>query len=554
MALTITYDGFGVVADADNKASDAQGGSWLELGGGTITDNPDVPLYLGGANPAPQSIGSKYASKTGFTYFSKTTPLNFSTTENGQYVYFWVNIQSALAFDTLVNDGLFIMVGSDTSNYYKFLIAGNDDANGWPGGWKLFVCDITLGTVVGTPDDTAINTFGIWIDTVVSVRADSIFLSQIMCAKGLRVEGTSTTLYDDIVAWTEDYVNRAAGMFQSRGKTYFSLGSLTLHSDTANTVVSADGSNVEYEKSEFWNGTIWTTLYPVDANVVTAVNTAANTVTFTDTNIGMSGNDVNKTALDVSAAGVYLKKGGYLKYLSSISAKSGDGFDGVVFSLYDALILGLETYTSCTFDGSSTLTVGATSDFANGNTVNGKSGVISTTVTSLSEIASGSFNSSGSNHAVELTSIGAGSMTWDAATTGYDAGATGSPVTATATGNEDIYVNVASGTLTINVAAGATIPSIRSAGAIVNVVAGLVTLTISTQDGNEVRIRQGSHSLFHIQDVTGGETSYSYTFTANKLITITVGASGFSRRTDTIELPSSDTNLLYQLSPNPSYI
>lgn len=476
MALTITYDGYGVVANADSLTADTAGGAWAELGGGTISLNPDVYLY------GSASIGSKYASKSGFTYFTATTPLNFSTTEAGQYIYFWVNIQSASAFQTLVNDGFHLVVGSDTSNYYKFPIAGSDDANGWAGGWKMFVCDITLGTTVGTPVDTAIDTFGVWINTIVSVRADSIFLSQIMCAKGLKVEGTSSTMYDDIVAWTEDYANRAAGMFQSRGQTYYSLGSLTVHSDTANTVVSADGNNVEYEKSEFHNGTTWVTSYPTTANVITIADTSTNTVSVTDTNIGMSGNDSNKVSYVANGATSYSKIGGYLKYLSTMTADALNTFNGVVFSLYDARTLGAELYSACTFDGSSTLTLSATSDFANSNTINGTSGIDSLSAPTLEYTSTTKINSSGSNHGVNLTTIGDGTMDWNGITTGFDSGVTGSPVTPTSTGNEDIYVSATTGTVSISVSSGATTPSIRSAGATVNVIAGLLPLTITVKD------------------------------------------------------------------------
>jgi hypothetical protein len=96
-------------------------------------------------------------------------------------------------------------------------------------------------------------------------------------------------------------------------------------------------------------------------------------------------------------------------------------------------------------------------------------------------------NTGGTGHAVELTSIGGGSMNWNNTDAGYAA-------TDGSTGNETIFVNVGAGTLTINVAAGATTPTIRTAGATVNVVAGALTLTVKcvTQLGapiQNVRVR-----------------------------------------------------------------
>ena len=531
MALTITYDGYGVVANADSETADSAGGVWAELGGGTIGDNPDVYLY------GSQSIGSQYASKSGYTYFTANTALNFTTTEAGQYIYMWINIQSAGAFLILSGDGFHAVVGSDTSNYYKFPLAGKDDSNGWSGGWKCFVLDINLGQVVGTPDDTAINTFGLWIDTDVSVRADSVFQSQIMCAKGLKVEGTSTTMYSDIVAWCEDYTNRAAGMFQSRGQTYFSLGSLNIHSDTANTVVSSQGSNVEYEKSEYHNGTIWTTSYPTDANLLTAIDTSTNTTIMTDTNVGLSGNDINRLSINTSGATSFTKEGGSIKYLDTQLASPNTTYDGVVFSLYNTFSTSAEIIKNCTFDGSSTV-ISSGNSIGSGNTFNGTSGVISLQTTNLADFGgSTTINSSGSNHGVDLTNIGVGVMSWAPTTTGFDTGVTGSPITPTSTGNEDIYITATtSSDIDINITTGATIPSVRVAASFtgnVNIVAGLVDFTFTVSPSiidYEYRIYSvtASGSLAGAVELQGLETAisdtatYTYTYSSPDPIAVQI--------------------------------
>ena len=108
--------------------------------------------------------------------------------------------------DTLANYGLCIRISSSspgTSNYVDYLIAGNDDKNGWDGGWKCFVIDPNkTGTrVSGTQSSiiSSVRTMGIWIDCSSSARADSIFVNEIAVGKGLRVTGTSTTAWKDIV-------------------------------------------------------------------------------------------------------------------------------------------------------------------------------------------------------------------------------------------------------------------------------------------------------------------------------------------------------------------
>jgi hypothetical protein len=127
-------------------------------------------------------------------------------------------------------------------------------------------------------------------------------------------------------------------------------------------------------------------------------------------------------------------------------------------------------------------------------------------------------------HAVELTSVGDGSMIWDCVTTGYDTGATGSPVTPTNTGDEDIYVSATTGTVTINVASGATTPSVRSAGATVNVVAGQTTLTLTgLVSGSEVRIYSaGTQTELAGVESSGTSFAYTYTYAASTQVDIVV--------------------------------
>lgn len=88
------------------------------------------------------------------------------------------------------------------------------------------------------------------------------------------------------------------------------------------------------------------------------------------------------------------------------------------------------------------------------------------------------FTSSGTGHAVDLGTIAASdTMGWDCTATGY-------AISNGTTGNETIRVSVDSGqTLTINVASGATTPSIKNDGTgSVSVVVAPATLTITVLD------------------------------------------------------------------------
>ena len=91
----------------------------------------------------------------------------------------------------------------------------------------------------------------------------------------------------------------------------------------------------------------------------------------------------------------------------------------------------------------------------------------------------------GAGHFVDYGNIAASSsINWTVKTEGFPVGTTGSPVTTTANGNETILVDVDAGeTFTINVASGATIPSVKNDGlGDVNIVAGQVSLEITGTD------------------------------------------------------------------------
>ena len=139
MALTINIEGKGVIANCDSLTADtgSLGGAWLELGGGTRSVNTDK--YLSGTT----SIGSTYASKSGYTYYDipTGTELDFSIggAEEGQFIYIMLSVSSTAAFDILANNGFSIRLGTSTTDYRDFLIAGSDDANSWAGDWKVFV-------------------------------------------------------------------------------------------------------------------------------------------------------------------------------------------------------------------------------------------------------------------------------------------------------------------------------------------------------------------------------------------------------------------------------
>jgi hypothetical protein len=156
----------------------------------------------------------------------------------------------------------------------------------------------------------------------------------------------------------------------------------------------------------------------------------------------------------------------------------------------------------------------------------------------------------------------AGTYTWNNIAVGYDAGSPGNGVQVTGgsiTGNETIYLTATTGTFTINVADGATVPSVATAGAIVNVVSGQKTFSFTLSPsitGYEWRIYEDSATAGVIGTVLldGEETatvdnqSYTYTYSADTDIVVQIIAEGYEESLHYDTLTNADKSVTINLT------
>lgn len=300
MALTITQEGYGILANCDGL-TDSAGGTWTATGVNTISNTVDTYLY------GTSSIACALSNKSAYILIDKGAgnELDFGVagTEEGQHIYFWIQCPTIGLLETVANKGLTIRIGTTTGDYREWLIAGSDDANGWNGAWKCFVLDPTkTGSVTdtGTYDITSLRHFGVWMDTAATAKGDNIFIDQISVAHGLRVIGTSTTGWLDIVNYCTDYPNRAWGMFQEREGIYYSYGKTWIGDSTQTAAVSFvdSGRVIQYGESEYWDGTsLWVTSADIDYSGIIIEDASTFSTTFTDgvlvgTDNGRSGSTI----------------------------------------------------------------------------------------------------------------------------------------------------------------------------------------------------------------------------------------------------------------------
>jgi len=289
MALTIAIEGKGVIANADALTDDTGGtgtGDWGEDGLGSISLTTDTFLF------GSSCVAGAYSNKSGYQYFDigSGNELDFDTAgnEEGQHIYFWIHCPTLGLIDTKANKGLAIRLGTSLSAYREYIIAGSDDANGWNGQWKCFVVDPTKpGSVsdTGSFDVGSIRYFGVWMDTTATAKGDNIFMDQIAVGFGLRITGTSTTGWKDIVDYCTAYASRAWGMMQEREGIYYAYGKFWIGdaaSQTAAVSFSDSGRIIQFGTSEYWYSSAWVTLANIDYSGIVIEDHSSYTTTFSD--------------------------------------------------------------------------------------------------------------------------------------------------------------------------------------------------------------------------------------------------------------------------------
>ena len=419
----------------------------------------------------------------------------------GQMIYIWGNFLAAALLNNQNANGFGVFLESSTpgtGQYHCWTFYGADT---YAGGWKRFILDPTLSAT--TSSGTAINTGSIrYIGLFANVgsttaRFDNLIVDSIDVGTGITVTGTSTDgLFKELAANEEANRYGIVTSLNDSGTAFELAGKLILGDTTAASTITDEDSKIFVAEPKYYNGVQTTRAVPVTYFGIEVVGGAGNQslklgqeVGTTDGRNGISfvGNGTYTTGIDFSDGNV--ETGDWLGCtLESIRGtlsfdSSNHKFRGnTLVDCGSVVFTSGSTASDCSFVNCQPASHSDAS-LVSCSFIEGI-GLTATVTSDLSNLSSCRFVKGTLGHAVQVTSVGSGTMTWDCTAVGYDAGATGSPVTPTSTGSETIYVSTSSGSLTINVADGATIPSIRSAGATVNVVAGQRTFTVTVQDIN----------------------------------------------------------------------
>jgi len=429
------------------------------------------------------AIGVKASNTTQDMYTTSLTsgPYNFSSggADEGYHIIMWFNTKTPINATT----GLGIYVGNGT-NFGVWDVLGTGF---YKGGFTTRVIDpaadfdaVSGFTTTGNPAQlSAVSEVGGRFVTITSIMGsfNNVQLDQMTVGEGLRVDagtvGTPNT-FETVRAADEDtnfygWWSSSNGAIVGKGKLY--IGPAT---GTATSVFSDSATTVTFAPERVAAG-------------------------FYEINTRGAGTDVTFDLMSISAADPTLARWSLTVQsdTNSFSDTNGVWSGGDIFSLNAN-----STLTGTTIINHNDLQLNqATIDGCNFLTPNGARCVLTD---DLADVTNCFFESDGSNHAIELSSAGAGSMNWNNELSGYVAGTSGNNVSSSSTGNEAIYLNFTSAaTFTINVASGATVPSIRKGAGMtgnVNIIAGAVSITVNTVDptGTSVDTR------VFVETATGG--------------------------------------------------
>lgn len=496
-APSYTTDLVDWIIDSDTTA-------WGELTNaiaGGAPDEADTESALQGTNTVSQSTNT-----TGLCSMARVlgSPVTFSS---GQVALVWHGHGVATALQTYANNGLRVaFVGSTLGDWKSYTVAGSNVAPFPYGKWVNSAVDPTLtaDATNGTPPTGGTSIYGIGSmcqQTAVIAKGQPHVCDIIRYGRAeARINGgdlaNGYATFAGFAAQNDTSTNRW-GLLQATSGGYLWKGLLTLGYTSA---VDFRDSNVNLfvqdcrkVSSTFNKVEIRQASSRVDWTGVSIANTSPSTNASRGSLEVIDNADVNFETCSFTDMGTF----GFL---------SNSTVNGTTFRRCNLITTGGATMSGCTFD--------KTNDAAKA--------VIASSPANAALISNSTFISGGTKHGLEIggtaANITLNNLTWS----GY-AASDGS------TGNEAIYVNIATGSMNLTISGGTT-PSVRTAGCAVTVISGAVSATVraATEAGSPI-----SGANVHIEATAGGPfpAGASVTIT-NSGTTATVGHTGHALATN----------------------
>lgn len=417
-------------------------------------------------------------------------------------VYMWTNFLAPNAISVQSLGGMQILVGNTSANYKRFYVYGDDIVP--YGGWQVNAVNPanTASATQGTPNGTW-QYFGMAANVEAAVaRGYPLAWDAVRAGRG-SIEITNGDLangYATFAGAAAANDSNTVGAYNRWGIFSYSNGTYTLQGRLS---LGIAGTAVDFRDSN---------------RAIFIKNTEFVTAAFNQIEILNAASRVDWTGISISSLGT-LSKGRVI-----VSANADVNIDNCSFTDMDSFsFLSNSTINNTTFRRCGLVTQGAAVlDNCIFDNPSGAVALVSASTTDVDNITNCTFTSDGTGHAIELGGSAATFTFTGNLFIGY-AASNGS------TGNEAIYVNIATGTVTINISGGGSTPSIRTAGATV-VVNNSKTLTLTGLiTGSDIVIKASdtNTAIVNVDQNIGTTYNYSYSYVAGSYIDIKVQLAGY---------------------------
>lgn len=475
---SVSFDGTRV-----NGAGDGNSTTGFTSWGATVTAEPDY-FYT---NSYCISVLVK-TSEVGF--YCTGTSVNFTSP-----VRVWLAKVIQTNYTAIDGLGLQLFLGNDTSNHYRYEIFS---ATTYPaaGGFQIVPIDPNVAAyrtqTVGSPNLTTLTFYGLKSDANAQAKAPNLGMDAvdyITSGTGLTLTGTSST-FSDFVTFDENTTTNRYGIVTTREGIIYVVGVLTIGTPISSVAFSDSNRTIVFPSGRFNTGFCGIDLSLGNASTTVSMNTI--------TMIGRGTAGTNDTRPDFGVSGT--------SGSATIDACTFTNFRDI--TLTSAVTVTDSTFNSC---GSMTQSSASISGcvFDSPATATGVGFLSSNNPSNLS---SNSFVSSGTGHAITITS--AGTYTFSANTFSGYSGTPGSNLTPSSGSNDAAIYNNSSGSVTLNITNAGSNPSVRNGASATTTVNSNVSVTITVKDqsgsaipGAEVAIFQDDTSRTVIQSSTATNTS-----------------------------------------------
>ena len=468
--------------------------NWTEFGsansGGTPAD--DDENFIQGVNCQSQTTGTKSGTTNpkSVVYQHGSDLATGWTSGDAFFIWQFYAVGSNLYdFDQTTYSGLEIGVSNDTTNVDRFFVGGADVRRNPYGGWDNVVVD---------PEQTADTTYG-------TGGAGYTYIGSIAYTVSSISKGTPHAVDAIRYGRGEISVTGSSGTFAELASYNDYNGGGTPPGTSSTSVDSGRhrlGLFQDYGGTFLWKGLLafgltGTSVTFSDSNETILIDDCPKTyAAFNKIEVRNASSTVTLTNITFTSLGT-VAKGNWENVADATVTLDGSSFNSMGTFIFDSNT----TINGCGFNTCGLITTGnADIDSCIFNQGTGTVAVTTASPAEAANITNSEFISDGTGNGLEITGTVA-----DITLTGLDFTSYSTTVDA----NKPIYVNIATGSMTINIDGGSGVTAsshVRTAGATVTVSADVSVTFSNLKDNSEVRIyTAGTNTeLAGIEDATAG--------------------------------------------------